>query len=138
MNTKTYKLVVLIPVLLLCLAGVRSFAQINLFEPCTNNTAVNSNVILAGDAYFTSGNGDPSGSGYLRLTKAVNNQAGSVYINQSFPSNMGVVVEFEYLSWGRTSGSAADGASVFLFDGTYGIGTFVLGCGGGEHSSCRK
>ena len=109
-------------------------AQINIFEPCTGNAAV-TNVELIGNAYFT-GNGstDPIGSGYLRLTDATNNQAGGAYINQAFPSIMGVVVEFDYLCWKPVNGLMADGASVFLFDGDYGPTSsppFALGYLGG-------
>ena len=107
-------------------AGQSGYAQINIFEPCTNNTAVNPNIIISGDAYFTSGVNDPSGAGYLRLTEAANYQTGSVYINQSFPSTAGVVVEFEYWSWGPST-TKADGLSVFLFDGNFGPGTFAFG-----------
>ena len=69
MNMKK-NIVVLLTTISLLLAGVKGYAQINIFEPCTNNTAVNSNVITGGNAYFTSGVNDPSGLGYLRLTSA--------------------------------------------------------------------
>ena len=69
MKKRTYTLVFKMAVLLFFAADLQVSAQIDIFEPCTNNTAVNSNVIIDGDAYFTSGVDDPSGLGYLRLTK---------------------------------------------------------------------
>ena len=124
---KNYLLMILF--IQFCFTGLFCYAQINIFEPCTNSTPTNPNLILGGNTYFTSGINDPSGEGYLRLTNASNYQTGSVYLNQSFPSNLGVVVEFEYWSWGPST-LKADGTSVFLFDGSYGPGTFTMGAWG--------
>ncbi|MGK6350515.1 hypothetical protein [Parapedobacter sp. DT-150] len=70
-----------------------------------------------GTAYLTSGIDDPVGSGWLRLTRDQTNQRGYAYIDRSFPSGMGVLIDFEYKMW-RTGSShtGADGLSVFLFD----------------------
>ena len=52
--------------------------------------------------------------GVLRLTEAVMDQSGYVYIDIPFSSRFGVKASFEYFSlrWGW-----ADGLTVFLFDG---------------------
>jgi len=50
----------------------------------------------------------------MRLTAAVNNQFGAVYINnKQFSSLNGIKIEFEY---GMYGGTGADGISLFLFD----------------------
>ncbi|SHN34390.1 gliding motility-associated C-terminal domain-containing protein [Cyclobacterium lianum] len=54
--------------------------------------------------------------GVLRLTDAVTDQNGYVYINIPFASGFGVKASFEYFSYG---GDGADGLSVFLFDGAH-------------------
>jgi len=75
-------------------------------------------VQAQGEAYFTSGIDDPVGSGWLRLTKDLTNQRGFAYIDRSFPSGMGVLVDFEYKMWRTRNDSygGADGLCVFLFD----------------------
>lgn len=85
-----------------------------------------------GEAYFTSGIDDPVGSGWLRLTKDEQSQRGFAYIDRSFPSGMGVLIDFEYKMWrSHDDGSynGADGLSVFLFDATE---DFRLGGYGGS------
>lgn len=52
--------------------------------------------------------------GVLRLTEAVMDQSGYVYIDIPFSSRFGVKASFEYFSYG---GDGADGLTVFLFDG---------------------
>lgn len=52
--------------------------------------------------------------GVLRLTDAIGDQNGYVYINIPFSSSFGVKASFEYFSYG---GTGADGLTVFLFDG---------------------
>src|SRR5690606_8720676 len=87
---------------------------------------------VQGEAYFTSGIDDPVGSGWLRLTRDQNNQRGFAYIDRSFPSGMGVLIDFEYKMWRSHSDGAyngADGLSVFLFDATE---DFRLGGYGGS------
>ncbi len=51
--------------------------------------------------------------GALRLTEAIQNQSGFVYIDIPFSSVFGIKCSFEYFSYG---GSGADGLTVFLFD----------------------
>src|SRR5690606_23088958 len=87
---------------------------------------------VQGEAYFTSGIDDPVGSGWLRLTKDRTNQRGFAYINRSFPSGMGVLIDFEYKMWRSQSDGAyngADAVSVFIFDATE---NFRLGGYGGS------
>ena len=109
-------------------------AQFTISESFKNRTANNS-VVLGGSpsAYLTSGSADGQGNGWLRLTNAIVNQKGYAYIDKSFPSSLGVFVDFEYKAW-RTSNDAgyggADGFSVFLFDAS--VPAFKLGGYGGS------
>lgn len=67
--------------------------------------------------FLTSANGtDPVGDGWLRLTSALNNQAGFAIYDNAFPSTAGVVIEFDYSIWG---GTGADGFAFFLLDGSF-------------------
>lgn len=77
---------------------------------------------------------DPNGSGWLRLTSATANQKGYIYVQQTFPTNLGVIADFEYTTWRSTNDgySGADGFSVFLFDGAVTEGNFKLGGYGGS------
>lgn len=91
-------------------------------------------VILGDGAKLTSGDEDPEGAGWLRLTSDATNQKGYAYINKSFPSTLGVLIDFEYTMWRTKSDSynGADGLSIFLFDADYGPGNFHLGAYGGS------
>src|SRR5690554_579432 len=86
--------------------------------------------------YFTSGVDDPVGAGWLRLTRAARQQNGYAYIDKSFPSTHGVVVEFEYKMWRQSNydsgfwGLGGDGFTFFLFDADY--TPFRLGAFGGS------
>lgn len=99
-------------------------------------------IIIGDDAYLTSGIDDPVGSGWLRLTPTPlvpsNNtpKRGYAYINKSFPSSLGLLVDFEYTMWRERNGHSGldqggDGIGVFLFDASYGLGNFELGGYGG-------
>ncbi|WP_314243268.1 hypothetical protein [Empedobacter tilapiae] len=91
------------------------------------NSSVSSNVITGDNALLTSGKGDATGDGWLRLTASTGNQKGFAYINETFPSEQGVTIEFDYKTWG---GNGADGFTVFLFDGNYGpTGTNIFKTG---------
>ncbi|MEG0983451.1 hypothetical protein [Algoriella sp.] len=95
------------------------------------NSAINANVIKGNNAILTAGNVDVEGDGWLRLTSNTTNQKGFAYINETFPSEQGVTIEFDYKTWG---GNGADGFTVFLFDGTYsstGTKIFATGAYGG-------
>ena len=92
-----------------------------------------SNIILGGSpnsAYLTSGNGDAVNDGWLRLTNSAKNQKGFAYINSTFPSSLGILIDFQYTAW-RDYGSdvGADGIGVFFFDAA---STFALGGWGGS------
>lgn len=92
----------------------------------------NPNIIIGGDAVLTSGNIDPVNDGWLRLTPAVGNKSGYAYVNSSFPSSLGVLMEFEYKTWRSSSDSynGADGLCVFFFDGA--TTNFKMGGYGGS------
>ncbi|WP_164109871.1 MULTISPECIES: hypothetical protein [Sphingobacterium] len=96
---------------------------------------VGADIIIGGDAALTSGVGDPIGAGWLRLTPGgVANQRGYAYINRTFPSTLGVVIDFEYKLWRKVNNNeftAGDGFSIFLFDGQYGPSNFKPGGYGG-------
>lgn len=89
-----------------------------------------------GDAAFlTAANGiDPNGSGWLRLTSAAANQKGYLYVQQTFPTGLGVIADFEYTTWRSSNDnySGADGFTVFLFDGAVTDANFSLGGYGGS------
>ena len=93
-----------------------AFSQFTINESFRNST-VSNNIVLSGGASLTSGQADPVGQGWLQLTNAQNNQAGSAIVQQSFPSAMGVLFDFEYKTWSPPgSGNGADGIAFFLFD----------------------
>ncbi len=64
-------------------------------------------------ADLTSGKGDPTGAGYLRLTNNQAGQIGYVYNTKDFPSEKGISVSFDYYGHG---GSGSDGINFFLYD----------------------
>src|SRR5690606_10847529 len=86
-------------------------------------------MIIWGHAYLTSGIDDPAGAGWLRLTKARKDQKGYAYVNRSFPSTLGVIIDFEYTMWRDVADdtyNGGDGFTIFLFYTTYGPGIFDL------------
>lgn len=107
----------------------QAFAQFQISESFTTNVA-NSNIVRGGAAVRTAGTIDPQGEGWLRLTDDLKNQVGYCYINESFPSDLGATIEFEFLAYTNQL-PEADGFSIFLFDGSYGPGTFAIGEDGG-------
>ena len=69
---------------------------------------------LSNAAILTAPSIDTAGSGWLRLTGAVNNVKGlALNSGFSFAGNVPVAVEFNYVSWG---GTGADGMALFLYD----------------------
>jgi len=70
--------------------------------------------LLSGSTALTA-NTEGAGNGWLRLTSASGNQAGTAIYNTAFPSTDGIVVRFSYATYG---GSGADGFSFFLLDGS--------------------
>jgi uncharacterized repeat protein (TIGR01451 family) len=115
---------------LLLLLSSPSYAQFSINETFKTNSS--GNVTTGGSARLTSGIADPIGEGWLRLTPDSTNKVGYGYVNQSFPSNLGVLVDFEYVSWRRRADNygGADGFSVFLFDAA--TPTFKIGGIGGS------
>ena len=67
----------------------------------------------ASTAFTLKGDAGVNGSA-LRLTSAVNNQAGLAIYNNAFSSSLGLTFNFTYFSGG---GSGADGLAFFLLDG---------------------
>ena len=84
--------------------------------------------ILTGDGTI-----DPAGSGWLRLTDSEGNQTGYAYNTTTFDLSQGLLVQFDYATWG---GSGADGYSVYLFDS--GVSTFNIGAFGGSLGYAQK
>lgn len=86
--------------------GQRSLAQVGFpyCEKFTNNTTQGATV-FGGNARLL--------DGVLRLTDAVVDQTGYMYVNIPFSSSYGLKVSFEYFSYG---GNGADGLTMFLFD----------------------
>ncbi len=69
-------------------------------------------------------NGAPNG--YLQLTDAAGNRAGSILYNKPIPASSGVSVTFEQYQYG---GNGADGIGFFLVDGSTSL-TQTGGLGG--------
>lgn len=92
-------------------------------------------IVIGDDAKFTSGDEDPVNQGWLRLTPAQTNKKGYAFINKTFPSSLGVLIDFEYKNWRDNRDATyngADGFSIFLFDGTIDKSNFRLGGYGGS------
>ena len=89
--------------------------------------------VLGGTTILTSGNGDPAGNGWLRLTSKSTYQAGYAYFNTPIPTGDGLIVTFDYAAWG---GNGADGLTFFLFDGA--TTTFNIGASGGSLGYAQK
>ncbi|QIL77826.1 T9SS type A sorting domain-containing protein [Hymenobacter sp. HDW8] len=107
--------------------GQRAQAQFPRVESFKNGTA--NGFDLFGTAILT-GTGTTGGTGYLRLTDAVGNQAGTAIDQGAFPAPQGFSISFEFFSYGKTSTTGADGFSVYLIDGN--TSTFRIGADGGS------
>lgn len=81
----------------------------------------------------TAGGDDAVGSGWLRLTNNSNNQTGYATNSTTFDLSAGLLVQFDYATWG---GTGADGYSVFLFDA--GVPAFNIGAFGGSLGYAQK
>ena len=112
------------------LPGVANADGLPVFESCKNETMPG--WVLGGSAVLTSGNPDPDGEGWLRLTGIGDNEFGYAYYDTEFHSSYGIVVSFEYTAWG---GDGADGISFFLYDGTTTQSQFQIGDAGGSLGS---
>jgi uncharacterized repeat protein (TIGR01451 family) len=118
----------------LVLSGI-AHGYIIINAPMTDTNA--SGWMLGGNpnAAQLTGNGatDPVGSGWLRLTNSTTNQTGYAYNSTSFDLSAGLLVQFDYATWG---GTGADGYSVFLFDAN--VPTFNIGAFGGSLGYAQK
>lgn len=116
--------------MLFLLIGIQANAQFTITENFKGSSATG--ITIGGDAVLTSGGVDPANNGWLRLTPAALTKAGFAYINQSFPSTLGVLADFEYKTWRSDNPTfgGADGIGVFLFDAT--TSPFKLGPNGGS------
>jgi uncharacterized repeat protein (TIGR01451 family) len=115
-----------------CLIGSAQAAIVN--EPMTGATAPG--WVIGGSAYLSASTGvDPAGDGWLRLTEPLGNQSGFAFFDAPFDISQGVVISFDYVTWG---GNGADGYSVFLFDGSYDASTFSAGASGGSLGYAQK
>ncbi|MCW3461912.1 DUF7927 domain-containing protein [Chitinophaga nivalis] len=120
----------IVPFLFFFLYGLPAHAQFTITEDFKGNSQ--GDITLGGAARLTSGTVDPTGAGWLRLTEDVNNQVGYAYVNQGFPSTLGVLMDFEYVAWRRQNPQfgGGDGFSVFLFNDN--VTNFTLGSRGGS------
>lgn len=127
---KKNKLLLLTGILLGCSLNNAQFTITNNFR--TNDS---SGLKLGDNATLTAASGvDPNGEGWLRLTNAATYQKGYMYILQSFPTDLGVLADFEYKAWRSSDDryNGADGFSVFLFNGNVTEAEFKLGGYGGS------
>lgn len=119
--------------LLICVAlwlfsAVPAHSDIIINAPMTNTDSTgwtlggNPTSILTGNGAI-----DPSGQGWLRLTNSATQQTGFAYNNTTFDLSQGVLIQFDYATWG---GTGADGYSVYLFDA--GVSPFNIGAYGGS------
>jgi len=112
-----------------------SYGYIIINAPMTGSSSAG--WVLGGNpnSSLLTGNGtiDPVGSGWLRLTDNEGNQTGYAYNTTTFDLSQGLLVQFDYATWG---GSGADGYSVYLFDA--GVSTFNIGAFGGSLGYAQK
>jgi uncharacterized repeat protein (TIGR01451 family) len=124
-------LVLILSVLALGFAG-NAFAAIIINAPMTDTNSVG--WTLGGGTILTgSGSIDPVGDGWLRLTNNTGNQTGFAYNTTPFNLSAGLLIEFDYATWG---GSGADGYSIYLFDAN--VGAFNIGAFGGSLGYAQK
>lgn len=132
-----------ITVVLILFAYQLSIAQFtftnNLRGRITPDMVVGGGGGTQGVAYLTSGNPDPVGAGWLRLNNSSTNQRGYFYIDKSFPSTLGVLIDFEYKMWRNAANTnsnyhGGDGFSVFLFNAAV---PFQIGGYGGSLGYAR-
>ncbi len=109
------------------------FSQFTITNTFRTNDATG--LKIGDNATLTAATGvDPNGSGWLRLTNSSPSQRGYMYVQQSFPTTLGVMADFEYVSWRSSNDSflGADGLTFFLFDGSITDTNFKLGGYGGS------
>jgi uncharacterized repeat protein (TIGR01451 family) len=125
MNTKSKSIIVFLFVILLTVgAGYQLEAQFYYEESCRGATGI---FTLNGGAMYTGGS--ENSNGWLRLTSyGGGRQTGYVLIPESYPSKLGLTIEFDFKIWGNNE-ELADGFSVFLYDAS--VTSFKLGYSGG-------
>lgn len=148
MKRKLFTKVLATMMLLLGISG-SSLAQFKIGEDFTKSTTTKNNVVFLKNAkgvvtsYLTAAKGiDADGDGWLRLTEDKGSQSGGVIFDERFPSDKGVVLDFEYKTWRSLLEDAnvpkgyaprgGDGFTVFLIDGSVEGKDVVLG-GIGHH-----
>jgi autotransporter-associated beta strand protein len=131
--------------------GCTSFAQFIYFEDFSSDTAAGW-TFLQGDTNpgprltaglnpiasdpETIGPIDTDGNGWLRMATRTGNQSNTVFLATAIPSSANeVTVSFEFSFWGSSSGTGADGLSVFLYDADV---AFDEGANGGSLSYAQK
>ncbi|MDR0575061.1 MAG: FG-GAP-like repeat-containing protein, partial [Tannerella sp.] len=121
MKMKNVSIILLTALCCLVAGGRRAQAQFYYNESCRNATG---DFQYYGHALgYTAGfgtNPDAAGDGWLRLTDTLKRQNGYVLLDKSFPSNLGVTIEFDFTIWAPPpmyTYGLADGFCVFLFDG---------------------
>jgi hypothetical protein len=126
-NIKSKLIIVFLFVILLTVgAGYQLKAQFFYEESCRNGSGA---FKTYGDASYVGSGGD----GWLRLTPVDVNKIGYVLIQESYPSNLGLTIEFDFKVWGKPySSSLADGFSVFLFNASVTDQNFNVGHTGGS------
>jgi len=86
---------------------------------------------IAGNATLTAATGvDPVGSGWLRLTDNTGDQRSTALYDTAFPSSDGLLITFQYATWGKTSSEGADGIAMYLVDGSLASPTIGAAYGG--------
>ncbi|MGL4363705.1 MAG: hypothetical protein ACRCSB_00695, partial [Bacteroidales bacterium] len=112
---------------IILLAHSPLFSQFYYVEDCKNSTGI---FTPKEDAPgYTSGKIDAEGDGWLRLTNGIKDKKGYVLAKDSYPSNLGLTIEFDFKVW-HSSSVLADGFSVFLFDGSITDNKFQIGYSG--------
>lgn len=120
-----------------CVALLFSSGMVPAQFTITNTLKTNdaTGLKIGDNATLTAATGvDPNGNGWLRLTNSSSSQKGYMYVQESFPTSLGVIADFEYVSWRSSNDSflGADGLTFFLFDGSITDTNFKLGGYGGS------
>nr|MBP9903389.1 hypothetical protein [Verrucomicrobiota bacterium] len=116
-----------------------AFAQTTVSESFTGTTA--SGWVFGGSGgstspYLTANTVDTAGTGWLRLTESLNNQATyALFDSAIFSVNAQIQIEMDYTFW---NGSGADGITFFLVDGNINSSTFDPGSYGGSMGYAQR
>ncbi len=118
----------LLAALLTNLSGQTTFS-----ESFTGTTAagwVFDSSVGSTDPYLTANTSDTPGTGWLRLTESLNNQATYALLDtQIFSVNAQISISMDYAFY---NGSGADGITFFLVDGGVSAADFSPGAYGGS------